>query len=180
MYTIRPVNVDDAAALSTIYAPYVRETTVTFEYDPPSAEEFAVRIRKISAKYPYFVCLEGDTPIGYAYANHFRARAAYDWDVETSIYVDINHRHTGAGRLLYEALETALREQGIVTLYACVTSPNPDSIAFHTARGFKQLAVFPRAGFKHGRWHDVTWMVKQINEYTTPPKEILPWNGRTK
>ncbi len=180
MYTIRPARPEDAAALSAIYAPYVKDTSITFEYDPPTPEEFAVRIRNISETHPYFVCLDGDTPIGYAYATHFRTRTAYDWDVETSIYVDMAHRHNGIGRLLYAALEDALRKQGIVNLYACVTSPNPDSIAFHTALGFNILSVFPRAGFKHGRWHDVTWLCKQINEYQNPPKEILPWNGGNK
>ncbi|MBQ8397825.1 MAG: N-acetyltransferase [Clostridia bacterium] len=175
MLTIRPAAVGDAAALSAIYAPYVRETTVTFEYDPPSAEEFAHRIRGISEKYPYFVCCDGDTPVGYAYAHAFRERAAYDWDVEMSIYVDRGHRHGGVGRMLYEALEAALREMGIVNCYACITSPNPASIAFHTALGYRELAVFPRTGFKFGRWLDVTWMVKQINPHRDEPQPVAAW-----
>lgn len=178
MLTIRPATVDDAAALSAIYAPYVRETTVTFEYDPPSPEEFAHRIRVTREKYPYFVCCDGDVPVGYAYAHAFRERAAYDWDVEMSIYVDRERRHSGVGRMLYEALEDALREMGIVNCYACITSPNPDSIAFHTALGYRELAVFPRSGFKFGRWLDVTWMLKQIREYSATPEPILPWRER--
>lgn len=85
MYTIRPATVDDAASLCAIYTPYVCETTITFEYDPPSPEEFARRISAIRAKYPYLVCTDGNQPVGYAYAHAFRERAAYDWDVEMSI-----------------------------------------------------------------------------------------------
>lgn len=177
MYTIRPAAVDDAAALCAIYAPYVRETTVTFEYDPPSVEEFAHRIAVTSAKYPYLVCLDGDQPVGYAYAHAFRERAAYDWDVEMSIYVHASHRRTGVGRMLYAALEEALRGMGIVNCFACITSPNPDSIAFHTALGYRQLAVFPRTGFKFGRWLDVTWMLKQINDCEVPPEAVRPWGA---
>lgn len=174
-YTIRPATPDDAAALAAIYAPYVRETTITFEYDPPSTEEFAHRIKVTREKYPYFVCCDGDTPVGYAYAHAFRERAAYDWDVEMSIYVDRTRRHNGIGRLLYAALEEALAEMGIVNCYACITSPNPDSVAFHNAVGYETLAVFPRSGFKFGRWLDVIWMVKQVNPCENPPIPVTPW-----
>lgn len=174
MYTIRPAAVGDAPALSAIYAPYVENTTVTFEYIPPTAEEFAERIARISAKYPYLVCLEDGRPVGYAYANTFRERAAYDWDVELSIYVEQGHHHAGIGRMLYLALEEILREMGIVNLYVCITSPNPDSIAFHEALGYAHLAVFPRAGYKHGKWHDITWMHKEANPHSNPPPQIAP------
>lgn len=172
MYTIRPVRSDDAAALCAIYAPYVTDTTVTFEYDPPSAEEFAARIDGITAQYPYFVCCLEDKPIGYAYAHAFRERAAYDWDVEMSIYVDRTHQHEGIGRLLYAALEEALCRMGVVNCYACITSPNPQSVAFHTALGYTQLAVFPHSGYKHGHWIDVIWMAKQINPCAVPPAPL--------
>lgn len=157
--------------------PYVCETTITFEYDPPSPEEFARRISAIRAKYPYLVCTDGNQPVGYAYAHAFRERAAYDWDVEMSIYVDRARRRTGAGRLLYETLESALKNMGIVNCYACITSPNPDSVAFHEALSYRQLAIFPQTGFKFGCWLDVVWMLKQINECELPPKAIEPWDS---
>ena len=175
MYTIRPVAVEDAPALSAIYAPYVNQTTVTFEYVPPTAEEFAERIRAIIARYPYFVCLDGNVPVGYAYAHAFRERAAYDWDVEMSIYVDMAHRHTGVGRLLYVALEEALHEMGIVNCYACITAPNPDSIAFHRALGYQELAFFPQVGYKFDTWLGLTYMTKQINACKIPPAPVRPW-----
>ena len=174
MYTIRPAAIGDAPALCAIYAPYVRETTVTFEYIPPTVEEFAERIRAISQKFPYLVCLDGNKIVGYAYAYTFRQRAAYDWDVELSIYVDTAHHRSGIGRLLYARLEEELREMGMVNLYVCITSPNPHSIAFHTALGYTQLAVFPKSGYKHGKWHDVTWMYKQINPHKNPPEPVYP------
>ena len=175
MYTIRPAAVGDAPALCAIYAPYVENTTVTFEYIPPAPEEFADRIAQISTKYPYLVCLENGRPVGYAYANAFRPRAAYDWDVELSIYVEDGHHHAGIGRMLYLRLEEILRSMGMVNLYVCITSPNPDSIAFHTALGYTHLAVFPASGYKHGKWHDITWMHKQINPLgDCPPQITLP------
>ena len=176
MLTIRPASAADAPALAAIYAPYVRETTITFEYDPPSAEEFAHRIKVTSEKYPYFVCCDGDRPVGYAYAHAFRERAAYDWDVEMSIYVERDRRHGGVGSLLYAVLEEALREMGIVNCYACITSPNPDSVAFHLAQGYRELAVFPRSGFKFGRWLDVIWMEKQINPHRAEPAPVTAWS----
>lgn len=165
MFTIRPAVPEDAAALAAIYAPFVRDTTVSFEYTPPDAKEFADRIRTISAHYPYFVCCdESGAPVGYAYAHTFRERAAYDKDVEVSVYVDPARHRTGAGRLLYTALEEALRAGGFVHLYACITSPNPTSIAFHTALGYRYLATFPAAGYKFDRWLDIIWMDKRLSE----------------
>lgn len=173
MYTIRPAVPEDAAALAAIYAPYVRDTTITFEYTVPTADEFAERILAICARYPYFVCCdEHGAAVGYAYAHAFRERAAYDWDVEVSIYVELEHRRTGIGTMLYAALEEALREQGIVNLYACITSPNPASIAFHQKQGFRSLATFPASGFKFNRWLDVIWMSKQVNLPSIPPPHL--------
>ena len=111
---IRKVTVDDAKELLDIYAPYVEQTAITFEYDVPSVGEFVERIKKISSKYPYIAAVEDGKIVGYAYASAFKERAAYQWAVETSIYVDMQKRQNGVGRLLYEALEQRLREQGIL------------------------------------------------------------------
>lgn len=123
--TIRTATPDDTAALLAIYAPYVTKTAITFEYEVPSEEEFRRRIQTTLEAYPYLVAERGGKIIGYVYASAFHTRPAYDWNVETSIYIAKEARHTGAGRKLYEALETYLRAQGIVTLYACITRPIP-------------------------------------------------------
>ena len=108
---IRTASPDDAAALLAIYAPYVRETAITFEYDVPSTEEFVRRITHTLEKYPYLVAEKDHSILGYAYAGPFHERAAYDWAVETSIYVDRNQKHSGIGRLLYDTLENVLKNQ---------------------------------------------------------------------
>ena len=112
--TIRIAEKKDASALLDIYAPYVTDTAITFEYEIPSVEEFANRIEHTLKRYPYFIAEENGTPVGYAYASPFHDRPAYDWAVETSIYVDRSHRKNGIGRLLYNALERTLSTQNMV------------------------------------------------------------------
>ena len=117
---IRTASPDDAAALLAIYAPYVQETAITFEYEVPSTEEFTRRITHTLEKYPYLVAEKDHTILGYAYAGPFHERAAYDWAVETSIYVDQNLKHSGIGGFLHDALENALKKQGILNMNACI------------------------------------------------------------
>ena len=159
--TIRTATPDDAAPLLAIYAPYVTKTAITFEYEVPSEEEFRRRIQTTLEAYPYLVA--------------FLTRPAYDWNVETSIYIAQEARHTGAGRKLYEALETYLRAQGIVTLYACITYPaTPDpyvdtnSVDFHSHMGYDLVANFKKSGYKFDRWYDVVWMEKEIGAHRAP------------
>ena len=165
--TIRKARPEDAAALLAIYAPYVERTAVTFEYDVPTVEEFRRRIGDISRKYPYLVATDGDRIVGYAYASAFKERAAYRWAVETSIYVDMGERRRGIGLLLHQALEDALRRQGILNMNACISYIEsedeyltPDSVRFHERMGYKQVAHFHRCGLKFGRWYDMIWMEK--------------------
>ena len=117
---IRPATEADAAEILNIYAPYITDTAITFEYDVPTLEEFTGRIRHTLEKYPYLVAVRDSEIIGYAYAGAFYGRAAYDWSVETTIYVKKGCRHSGVGKLLYQALETALKAQNIINLYACI------------------------------------------------------------
>ena len=121
--TIRTAVEHDAEALLQIYAPYVKKTAITFEYDVPSVEEFAGRISKVLQKYPYLVAEVNGEPVGYAYAGPFKERAAYDWAVETTVYVREDMKKSGIGRALYTALEEALAAQGILNLNACIAFP---------------------------------------------------------
>lgn len=172
--SIRSAAPADAAALAAIYAPYVRDTAITFEYEAPSAEEFQRRIEHVLSKYPYLVAESDGAIIGYAYAEAFRERPAYSWDVEMSIYLDQNHRGHGAGRALYQELERQLSEQGIRNLYACVTTsetPNPfvspTSPAFHQALGYRKVGTFKACGYKFNQWFDITWFEKQLEANLT-------------
>ena len=174
--TLRNAVIADAAALARIYEPYVRETAVTFELEPPTAEEFAQRMEAILERYPYLVAeIEGEI-VGYAYAGPFKGRAAYDWSAELSIYVERNRRRGGVGRALYEALEGELREMGLINLYACVAYPDEEdeyltfgSVRFHERLGYERAAEFKKCACKFNRWYNIIWMVKVANEHVPNP-----------
>lgn len=175
---IRAARMDDAAALAAIYAPYVEDTAITFETEVPTAEEFCARMARITARYPYLVAEEDGIILGYAYASTFIGRAAADWTVETSIYVSRSACHKGVGRALHDALEVALGALGIVNLCAAIAAPcddNPyldeNSLHFHAHMGYTQVARFDRVGFKFGRWVDLVWMQKRLDDTAAP----LPW-----
>jgi phosphinothricin acetyltransferase len=167
--TIRAAREEDAAALLKIYEPYVLNTVVTFEVEVPTTEEFAGRIRKTLAKYPYLVAeLDGEI-VGYAYGSQFRTRAAYDWSAETSVYVKTGIHRAGVGSALYRALDGALRGMGIVTLVAGITYPNPESVCFHEKQGYRRVGVMEKIGYKAGQWRDVLWMTKALEESAEAP-----------
>ena len=149
---IRPVLPSDAKELLAIYAPYVADTTITFEYDIPSISEFTNRIKNISKSFPYLVAEENGKVVGYA----------YDWTCELSIYLDKDARSKKIGSQLYDTLEKELVSQGYVNLLACISLPNDISIAFHKKRGFNQVAHFPKIGFKFEQWHDIVWLQKRL------------------
>lgn len=178
--TIRMANPADAQALLNIYAPYVINTAITFEYDVPSVEEFASRIAHTLEKYPYLIAEEGGNILGYAYASPFHDRPAYDWAVETSIYVDQNIKHRGIGRKLHDALESTLREQGILNMNACIAYPpeedehlDKNSVEFHAHMGYRLVGEFYKCGYKFNHWYNMVWMEKLIGEHLSdqkPPK----------
>lgn len=167
--TVRDARPEDAAKLLAVYAPYVLDTAVSFEYKVPSVSEFAERIRKTQERYPYLVCEKQGAVIGYAYAGTYSAREAYAWTATVSIYIDRDSRRQGAGSLLYEALEDRLRRQGIVNLLAgvawCETEDEylcHDSFLFHLKQGYVQAARFRGVGNKFGRWYDLLWLQKKL------------------
>ncbi len=162
---IRIVQKKDVQQILQIYAPYVLNTNITFEYDVPSLKEMSLRIEKISKKYPYLVVEEDDEIIGYAYACTFHERKAYEWACELSIYVKESYHGKGIAKKLYLKLFAILQEMNIQTVYACITVPNDKSKRFHQALGFKQNALFHQCGYKFNKWLDVIWMEKSIGQY---------------
>lgn len=172
--TVRFARKEDAADLLSIYAPYVKETPVTFEYEVPSISEFESRIQSISDRYPYLAACRDDKILGYAYASAFKGRAAYDWSVETSVYISREARRTGIGSLLYGRLEEILKKQNICNLCACITYPNPESIAFHEKFGYNTVAHFHKSGYKFNTWYDMIWMEKFINRHSKLQKPFIP------
>ncbi len=169
---IRVASVDDAEALLAIYAPYVVKTAITFEYEVPSLDEFRGRICHTLQKYPYLVAEEKGKILGYAYVGPFHDRAAYDWAVETSIYVDENLRRSGVGGKLNRALEAVCKAMGILNMEACIGVPEAEdehltrnSEEYHTHIGYRLVGEFYKCGYKFGRWYNMVWMEKLIGEH---------------
>lgn len=180
--TIRTAALDDAAALLAIYAPYVEQTAITFEYEVPSLEEFRGRIAHTLRRYPYLVAEENGEILGYAYTGPFGERAAYSWAVETSIYLRQDIRGRGLGKRLYQALEDVSRAQHMQSLYACIAYPDADdahlsgnSVAFHAHLGYTTVGRFPHCGYKFGTWYNMTWMEKTLGDHAVPPAAFVPF-----
>ncbi len=180
---IRLARIEDAAALAAIYGPYVRETAITFEYVPPTVDEFAERMRKTMEFYPYLVAERDGSLVGYAYAGTFKGRPAYDWAVETSIYVAQGHAGEGIGRALHDMLEALLRSQGVLNMYACIAVPvgegdetlTRNSQHFHEHMGYRLVGEFYQCGFKGGSWYDMVWMEKMLGEHRADQPPVTPF-----
>ncbi len=166
---IRPATPNDAAALLAIYSHYVLTEAVSFELEPPSLEEFATRIAKVQSQWEWLVAEEGDSLLGYAYGTRHRERPAYRFTVETSAYVKEGCGRRGIGSALYGELLERLARRGYCTAVAGITMPNEASVALHRKMGFATVGVFPRIGWKFGRWHDSMWLARSLRE--GPPDE---------
>lgn len=225
--TFRVARPEDAEALLAIYAPYIEETAITFEYEVPSVEAFRARIAHTLATYPYIVAVEeqeanagtghvdgasvssapasganavtgthrtSEHIIGYAYVGRLHERAAYDWSVETSIYVDRCARKHGLGRQLYERLEAILRAMNIISVNACIAYPgtmntaadsgadigedpylNTNSPDFHAHLGYQLVGHFHACAYKFDRWYDMIWMEKWIAPHPAKPEAMIPF-----
>lgn len=162
--TIRDATPDDAAACADIYGHYVRHTHVSFESEPPSTEEMARRIAACSARHAWLVAQEtaGQHVVGFAYGAPYSPREAYRWSVETSVYLEAGRRRTGAGRALYEALFDRLAERGYRRAVAGLALPNEASLGLHAALGFETVGTLRAIGWKHGQWHDVARLQKDL------------------
>lgn len=176
---IRIAREDDWKGLLEIYAYYVEQTAVTFEYEVPPAEEFRERILKTLRRHPYLISETDGTITGYAYAGPLKERRAYDWSVETTIYIAKDARGHGIGRKLYTALERALALQNVINLNACIAYPDPEdeyltknSTRFHEHMGYRHVGRFHKCGYKFGRWYDIVWMEKCIRSHPERPTGI--------
>ncbi|MBO5291796.1 MAG: GNAT family N-acetyltransferase [Lachnospiraceae bacterium] len=177
--TVRIAEMTDAEELLSIYAPYVENTAITFEYEVPSVPEFAERIRNVLKKYPYLVAESDGRIAGYAYVSAFKGRPAYDWAVETSIYVSQHRKGQGIGRMLYTELERILRQQNILNMNACIAYSEiedeylkKDSVRFHEHLGYRLVGEFKQCGYKFGRWYNMVWMEKHIGVHTENPPAV--------
>lgn len=168
--TIRAATAADAPSVLAIYSPFVRRTAVSFELEPPSVADVAGRIERALVRWAWLVAeTERDGVVGYAYGGEHRARVAYRFAVETSVYLADSARGSGLGRRLYEELLSRLTARGYCTAYAGITLPNPASVRLHEALGFRVIGVFSRAGWKFDAWHDVGWW--QLELRAAPPDD---------
>jgi phosphinothricin acetyltransferase len=158
----------DAPAVRRIYAPYVRETTITFTTTVPAVEALETKLSTTLETHPWLVCERDDRVVGYAYAGPLRKRDAYQWTVELSVYVEERVQREGVGQRLYGALLDLLTAQGYASAYGVITLPNPASVAFHEAFGFEQVGEFDDVGFKLGEWHGVGWWRRQLSTPAAP------------
>ena len=179
---IRKATPADAAELLEIYIPYITDTAITFEYDIPSVSEFTDRMIQTLKKYPYLVAIAEGKIIGYAYASAYKARAAYSWAVETSIYLRPDCKGKGYGKKLYQALEDTLQRQNIININACIAYTtvedahlNNTSALFHEHLGYKKVAHFTKCGYKFGTWYDIIWMEKMLGDHPAQPQQVIPF-----
>ncbi len=167
-WLIRPATGEDAQAILDIYAPYIRDSAITFETEVPSLEEFRERIRHISAEYPFLIAMSGEKLAGYAYASRHAERAAYRYSVDTSVYIAPEFQRMGLGTELYGTLLNEAAYRGFYSAFAAVTLPNPGSVALHHAIGFREIGIFHNVGFKHGKWLDVLCLEMALRKYDIP------------
>ncbi|MGE5630561.1 MAG: N-acetyltransferase family protein [Caulobacteraceae bacterium] len=167
---IRLAKEQDSASLLEIYGPYIKDTSVSFEYEVPSVSEFAKRIQGVTEKYPWLVCEYDREIVGYAYASKHRERAAYQWSVDVSVYINPNYHRMHIATALYTALTELLKLQGYYNAYAGITSPNAKSEGFHQSFGFEPIAVYHNVGYKFDIWHDVRWFELALSEYSKKPE----------
>jgi phosphinothricin acetyltransferase len=170
-FLIRDASADDAAACAAVYAPYVTDTAITFEYEPPTVAEMTRRIAAAQRAHAWLVLEDDGRVVGYAYAVPVKERAAYRWACEVSVYLEQGRRRSGGGRALYEALFERLAERGYRTAIAVMTLPNEASAGLHRALGFELTGTQRRIGWKHGAWHDVAWLQRTIADGEDPPTD---------
>ena len=159
----------DSASILEIYAPFITDTAITFEYEVPTVTEFGKRITNIQRKYPWLVCEINGNIVGYAYASQFSERTAYDWSVDFSVYINPQYHRKRIGKALYFSLFELLKLQGYYNAYAGVTLPNIKSESLHHSFGFKPIGVYQNVGNKFGNWYDVKWFGLKIKDYPKSP-----------
>jgi phosphinothricin acetyltransferase len=171
MPKVRDASPLDGEACAAIYAPYVTDTAISFELEPPTAAEMAQRIADLQVTHAWVVLEDEGRVVGYAYARPMKERAAYRWSCEVSVYLEQGRRRTGGGRALYEALFDRLIERGYRTAIAGMTLPNDASVGLHTAMGFEPIGTYRQVGWKLDAWHDVHWRQRPLAQLPDPPEE---------
>jgi L-amino acid N-acyltransferase YncA len=154
---IRPASEADAARCAEIYRPFVTDGWVSFEIDPPDADEMGRRIASCSETHGWLVAEYGNQVAGYAYGSPHRTRQAYATSCDVAVYVDPAFARQGIGRALYAALLPGLKNRDFHAAFAGIALPNPGSIGLHEAMGFTPIGIYREVGWKMDGWRDVGW-----------------------
>ena len=170
MSGIRIATVADSKSILKIYAPYIEDTSYTFETEVPTIDSFEKRISSCLQNWPWLVCEIDGVIAGYAYGSRHRERVAYQWSLESSVYIHDDYQRRGVARALYTALINILKLQRFRNLYAVINLPNDKSVSFHENLGFEYFATYKNVGYKLGRWKNVGWWQLQLNEYSMEPE----------
>lgn len=173
---LRIATIQDVPEILEIYAPYVENTTVSFEYVPPTLAEFTQRFQTITAQFPWLVWEEDGKILGYAYASAPFTRAAYGWCAEPTVYLRPEARGKQIAAQLYAVLEEILWQQGYQVLYALVCGENTPSRRFHEKQGYRIAAEFPDIGFKMDRWLSLIWYEKRQKIVKSSIISPCPWS----
>lgn len=174
---IRRASVADAEAIRAIYAPFITDSATSFEAEVPDIAEMESRVQAYASTHPWLVFERDGEVVGYAYASPHRARKAYQWSAEVSVYIDSRAHRAGIGRALYTALFELLRKQQFVNAFAGITLPNESSVGLHQSMGFVPVGVFKQIGFKFNQWHDVGWLHLRLRDDPRPNSDPLPTSG---
>jgi phosphinothricin acetyltransferase len=166
---IRPAVPGDIGAITRIYADAVLYGTASFEIEPPDEAEMLRRQTTLLKNgYPYFAAEIEGRVAGYAYAGPYRARPAYKWSVEDSIYVAPDMHRKGIGGLLLDKLIAESEQRGFRQMIAVIgDSAQAASIAVHERAGFRHIGTLGSVGFKHGKWLDTVLMQRALGEGDT-------------
>ena len=163
----------DARQVAAIYFPYVVNTPITFETEPPDGAEMSVRMENVVRRYPFLVCEHQNEIMGYAYGSQFRNRSAYDWIVETTVYVREAAHGLGIGKALYASLLECLKLQGFTSAFGVIALPNDPSVSLHKHFGFTKDYLMLDAGYKDGQWYDVGFWRVTLNNPNDKMSPIL-------
>jgi L-amino acid N-acyltransferase YncA len=180
MTNLRIAKPEDAAGILAIYAPYIENTSFTFETEVPAAAAFAERISHYLENWPWLVVEDNGVIAGYAYASRYRERVAYQWSVECSVYIHADYHRRGLARVLYETLFVILTKQGFRNVYAVINLPNDKSVALHERLGFNYFATYEQVGYKLGQWKNVGWWRLILNEFGDEPEAPLVFSTMNK
>jgi L-amino acid N-acyltransferase YncA len=172
---LRVAKPEDAGSIAAIYAPYVRDSVISFETEPPDEQEMGRRIRVTLETHPWLVAALDGEVVGYAYASQHRARLAYRWGCDVAVYLTPGARGKGIGSALYTELLAILRRQGFRHAFGGIALPNAASIALHERHGFRHIGTYSHVGYKLGAWHDVGWWQCRLASTAAAPEEIIPF-----